>query len=120
MTTKDKTPRKRVNPMTEAAFKALVKRVKTPILVQFYSPDCGHCAENKPELEEAAAILGDEATIVRVNGDTSPKLADSLNVEGYPESYIYHNGQVVANLTAKKAKGYVAALRKVSKGKVPS
>lgn len=114
--TQQKTPRKRVSPMTEAALKVLLKRTSKPVMVQFYSPGCGHCEENKPELEQAAAILGDDATIVRVNGDTSPKLADSLNVEGYPEVFIYRDGKVVAHIEEpKKAKGYVSAIKKASR-----
>lgn len=114
--TQDKTPRKRVSPTTEAAARALLKRSDKPVLVQFYSPECGVCHVNKKEIEEAAAELGDSAHVIRINGETSPKLADELGVEAYPETFIYKNGKVAKQISLpKKSAEYVKAVKKAGK-----
>ncbi|KAE8668493.1 hypothetical protein F3Y22_tig00112305pilonHSYRG00109 [Hibiscus syriacus] len=54
------------------------------ILVDFYSPWCGHCQHLSPQLDEAAPVLAglkDPIVIAKVNADKFTRLASKHDVE---------------------------------------
>lgn len=71
---------------------------KGPVLVKIGAEWCGPCQEMKPILKELATEYEGKATIMSVDVDQSPKLADYFVVNSIPDSSVIvgiDNGEYV-------------------------
>jgi thiol-disulfide isomerase/thioredoxin len=59
-----------------------------PVLVKVGAEWCDECKELKPVLNELAAEYEGKATIVSLDTDQSPKLADYFGVVNIPDSFV--------------------------------
>jgi len=64
-------------------------------LVDFWAEWCGPCQMMMPILEELSGVIGDKATISKVNVDENPSLAAQFRVMSIPTLLIFKDGQVV-------------------------
>lgn len=65
------------------------------VLVNFYSPNCGHCETLAPEYLKAAKELhndGSNVILARVDATKEAKLADKFGVDGYPTLKFFVKG----------------------------
>jgi len=62
-------------------------------LVEFYSPQCGHCRMQAPVMEEAAAGLAGRATVGQINADAEGELAERFNVGVVPTHIFLQDGE---------------------------
>ena len=82
--------------LDESSFSTSVANGVT--LVDYWAPWCRPCLMQAPILEEVAGVLGDKATIAKVNIDDSPELADKFDVQGIPTLIIFKDGEVAKRL----------------------
>jgi thioredoxin 2 len=86
------------------AFKAHIADNDIPVLVDFYSPDCGPCMEMAPDYEAAAAAFGLEVRFLKVNTLTDADLARQYNVNMLPTVIAYKNGMEINRFSSRLSK----------------
>jgi thioredoxin 1 len=99
----------RVQHATESTFQNLVLESTQPVLVDFYADWCGPCQRLAPMLEQLAAE-NPQASIVKVNVDQCPGLAQRYRIDAIPSLKVFKNGHVADELMGLAGKSQLQAL----------
>jgi thioredoxin 1 len=65
-----------------------------PVLVDFYADWCAPCRMMKPILEEVKQQVGAGATIIKIDVDKNPAVAETFQIAGIPTLIIFKKGEI--------------------------
>ena len=80
-------------PVTDSSFESDVLKASQPVLVDFWAEWCGPCRMVGPVLEEIAAEMQGQVTIVKMNVDDNPMTGSKYGIRSIPTLILFKNGQ---------------------------
>ncbi|GJJ70199.1 hypothetical protein EMPS_02548 [Entomortierella parvispora] len=106
--------------LTKETFKGVVSPDQEIILVDFYTPWCGHCKNLEPEFEKAAEELKkSDIPLAKVDCTEQSELCKDYEVTGYPTLKIFKKGIPRDYKGTRKSEGTDGIISYVKKHAAP-
>jgi thioredoxin 1 len=80
-------------------FESEVTQSATPVVLDFWGPQCGPCLALMPEVEKLAESYGGKIKICKVNVAVNRRLCIQLKVMSVPTFLFYKGGECLSRLT---------------------
>lgn len=95
--------------MTSGTFQDEVISHPGVVLVEFWSPSCGHCRTLHPVLEQIAEENAGVLKIATVNTGEETMLSTRFNIRGVPTFMLYRGGKKIQEMIGAMPKQQIEA-----------
>ena len=95
---------------TERSFDEAVIAAPGLAMVDFWAPWCGPCRAIAPVLEEVASASSGRVTLMKVNVDEQPALAERYGIRSIPTILFFRDGDLVERVVGAVPKARIEAI----------
>ena len=100
-----------VKDVTTATFQqdVLLASRDKPVIVDLWAPWCGPCKQIAPVLEKVVRAAAGKVTLVKINIDEEPQIAQALRVQSIPAVFAFDQGQPVDGFVGVQPESQIKA-----------
>ena len=100
-----------VKDVTTATFQqdVLLASREKPVVVDLWAPWCGPCKQIAPILEKVVRAAAGKVTLVKINIDEEPQIAQALRVQSIPAVFAFDQGQPVDGFVGVQPESQIKA-----------
>jgi thioredoxin len=92
-----------------AQLQAILAQSTLPVIIDFYATWCGPCRKLAPELEAVATAHPEAVTVLTVDIDEAPEIAQQFSVQNIPYLVLIKKGKIAAQQVGYADRQEIAA-----------
>ena len=92
---------------SDDSFEAQVLGAERPVLVDFWAAWCAPCKQVAPVVAQLAADFPEQLTVIAVDVDSNPKLAERYGIMSIPQLLLFSGGQVVKTIMGARPRSLI-------------
>ncbi len=79
--------------VTDSSFDSYVGAAAEPVLLEFWSPTCGHCIRMEPVLEQVARELTGRVRVAKLDTSVNSRVPSIYGISGTPSFVLLRRGK---------------------------